>query len=142
MKRLCLNKSFIVTLVLSAIILNLNNLQAQTKTTYSWFWYNSSTNRAGDATISEANRQYSSDMLKLAYEAYNSGDMEKTRYYLNQSVDNGWTDASFFYLFGKWCYDKGNKSCAKRYWKKGFRTRGCWECRELVRKMKKGGKIE
>lgn len=74
--------------------------------------------------------------LKKAYEAYNEGDMKKTRYYLDQSERDGMVNASFYYLLGQWCYDKGDKWNASKYWMRGYRKRGCWECKELVDKMK------
>ena len=79
--------------------------------------------------------------LNKAYEAYNKGDMEKTKYYLNQSERDGLVNDSFYYLLGKWCYDKGRLTAAKRYWMRGYRKRGCWECKELVVKMESGIKL-
>ncbi len=78
--------------------------------------------------------------LDLAYEAYNEGDMEKTKYYLDQSERNGMVNGSFYYLLGQWFYDEGKHVYAERYWMRGYKKRACWECKELLDKAKaKGG---
>lgn len=76
--------------------------------------------------------------LVNAYGAYNEGNLEKTRYYLDQSERHGYVNSSFYYLLGQWAYDTGNNVAAQRYWNRGYKKRGCWECKELVAKMRAG----
>jgi len=97
--------------------------------------------RQENSAVTSAKMENAQINLKKAYEAYNEGDMKKTRYYLNQSERDGWTSAGFYYLLGKWCYDKGKYLTAKRYWMRAYRKKGCWECKELVLKMKSGQKL-
>jgi hypothetical protein len=88
--------------------------------------------RQKNSTESAAEKENSEINLDKAYEAYNEGNMEKTKYYLDHSERNGWTSDSFYYLLGKWYFDKKKYSAAGKYWTKGYRKRGCWECKELM----------
>jgi len=102
------------------------------------FWYHKQT----DATISAAQKESAEAMLQAAYDAYNAGNLEKTKYYLDQSERNGWVSAGFYYLLGMYSYDTKNFSAAKRYWMRGFNKRGCWECKELADKMELGKPVK
>ena len=92
--------------------------------------------RQENSAVTSAKMEAAKEFVKKAYEAYNQKDLKKTKYYLDQSERNGYTSAGFYYLLGQWCYDKGVYSSAKRYWMRGYRKSGCWECKELVTKMK------
>jgi tetratricopeptide (TPR) repeat protein len=94
-----------------------------------------------NATESAADKSNSERNVEKAYEAYNSGDLKKTRYYLDQSERNGWTSASFYYLLGMWSYDTGNRTAARRYWMRGYHKRSCWDCKVLAEKMDNGQAI-
>jgi len=85
--------------------------------------------------VTPGRREKAKYNLDQAYEAYNKGDLEKTRYYLGQSQDHLWKSGSFYYLLGKWCYDMKKYGSAKRYWYKGLKKYGCWECKELADKL-------
>jgi hypothetical protein len=123
-------KIFLITVLLSLI-----SIIGFSQTTYFYF------PRQENSAVTSAKMENAKINLKKAYDAYNEGDMEKTRYYLDQSERNGLVNDSFYYLLGKWCYDKEKFSAAERYWMRGYRKRGCWECKELVVKMKSGEKL-
>ena len=110
-------KSFLVLLLLCSF-----------QDTSAQFWYKS----APDPARTEADMQKSIQDLHKAYDAYNEGDLEKTRYYLDQSEKKGYVSDAFYYLLGQWCFDVGKYSAAKRYWMRGYDKHGCWECKELA----------
>jgi len=95
------------------------------------FWFH----RSPDPAITEANMKKSSIDLDKAYVAYNEGDMIKTRYFLDQSEKKGMVSDRFYYLLGKWSLDVGKKRAAVRYWWRGYKKHGCWECKELAEKV-------
>lgn len=76
--------------------------------------------------------------MKQAFEAYNAGNLDKTKYHLNQAEKDNWTSTGFYYLLGLWAYDSGDKEGAKRYWLRGYKKRSCWDCKELADKVERG----
>src|SRR5688572_26086453 len=58
--------------------------------------------------------------LGKAYDAYESGDLEKTKYFLDQSEKKGVVSPGFYLLLGQYFYVKRQYKYAKRYWKRGF----------------------
>lgn len=117
-------KSFILPLLL---LLSMNVLSQNT-----YFYFPRQENSAV-TTAKMENAQYN---LDKAYKAYNKGDLKQTKYYLYESTKDGYRSASFYYLFGQWCYARGKYARAKRYWKAGYNNSGCWECNELIESMK------
>lgn len=69
--------------------------------------------------------------LGKAYDVYEQGDLEKTKYYLDQSEKKGVVSPGFYFLLGQYFYVKKEYKYAKRYWKRGF-NRGCYECNEKI----------
>lgn len=91
--------------------------------------------RQKNATESAAERESSEINLDKAYEAYNEGNVEKTKYFLDQSERAGWTSASYYYLLGQWYFDQKRLGPAGRTWHRGYKKSGCWECKELSDKL-------
>ena len=87
--------------------------------------------RQENSAVITAKMENAKANIDNAYKAYNQGNLEKTKYYLDQSEDDGYVSAAFYYLLGKWCYDKDKIDAADRYWMRGYRKHGCWECKEL-----------
>jgi len=75
------------------------------------------------------------DNVAYAQEAFNEGDMKKTRYYLKASEKKGIVSKEFYLLLGKYNYKKGKSGLAGRYWLRGYRKYACWECGELRDEM-------
>lgn len=90
--------------------------------------------RQENSATTSAKMENSNENVKKAYDAYNEGNLEKTRYFLDQSERDGYVSASFYYLLGQWCVAKGNISAALRYWNRGYNKSGCWECMDLYKK--------
>lgn len=70
--------------------------------------------------------------LRKAYEAYEEGNLEKTKYFLDESEKTGVVSAAFYLLLGQYFFVKEEYRYAKRYWKRGFKKHGCWECGEKL----------
>ena len=69
--------------------------------------------------------------LKRAYDAYQEGNLEKTKYYLDESERRGVVSPEFYLLLGQYFYAKQEYKYARRYWRRGFK-KGCWECNEKI----------
>lgn len=69
--------------------------------------------------------------LGKAYDAYEAGDLAKTKYYLDQSEKKGVISPGFYFLLGQYFYVKKEYKYARRYWKRGY-NRGCYECNEKI----------
>ena len=69
--------------------------------------------------------------LEKAYDAYEEGNLEKTKYYLDQSEKKGVISPGFYFLLGQYFYVKKEYKYAKRYWNRGF-NKGCYECKEKI----------
>lgn len=72
--------------------------------------------------------------LEKAYNAYEEGDLEKTKYYLDQSEKKGVVSPGFYLLLGQYFYVKNQFNYAERYWKRGFK-KGCYECQEKLQSI-------
>lgn len=112
-------------------ILIFYNLSAQCYGQATGFYYPQKENLENESV--RVQKAYNN--LEKAYEAYNDGDMKRTRYYLYESEAGKHVTAAFYYLLGQWCYDMKNFSAAKKYWMRGYDRRGCWECKDLIRGM-------
>lgn len=119
------------------ILLCLNLISITTYGQLGYFYFQKQENSA----VTTAKIENAKINLQKAYDTYKEGNLEKTRYYLDQSERDGMASAGFYYLLGKWCYDMKKFTAAKRYWMRGFNKRGCWECKELAEKMKEGEPI-
>ncbi len=71
------------------------------------------------------------EFLEKAYEAYEEGELEKVKYFLDQSEKDGVVSPGFYFLLGQYFFVKEKYKYAKRYWKRGFK-KGCWECKEKI----------
>ena len=91
--------------------------------------------RSENSAETSAKMDNSKINLENAYKAFNQGDLDKTKYYLDQSEHDGYVNASFYYLLGKWCHVNGKINAAYRYWMRGYNKYGCWECKELCDKL-------
>lgn len=69
--------------------------------------------------------------LSKAYDAYEEGNLEKTKYFLEQSEKKGIVSPGFYFLLGQYFFVKKQYHYAKRYWNRGFK-RGCWECKDKI----------
>jgi len=72
--------------------------------------------------------------LEKAYDAYEEGNLEKTKYFLDQSEKEGVVSPGFYLLLGQYFFVKEKYRYAKRYWKRGFK-KGCWECKEKIEEI-------
>ena len=84
----------------------------------------------------ETERRYKNAEINLskAYEAYEEGNLEKTKYYLDHSEKKGVVSPGFYFLLGQYFFVKAEYRYAKRYWERGFK-RGCWECSEKLKEI-------
>ena len=98
------------------------------------FW---SPHRDNSTESAAKERNFNFD-IKNAQEAYNQGDIKKAKYYLKQSRRSGWISSSYLYLRGRCFYDEKKYFKARKYWRTAYKKFSCWECNELVEKMKKG----
>ncbi len=76
-----------------------------------------------------------------ALNAYNRGNLDQTKYYLKAAKKTKWSGSRYYWLWGKYYYRKGDFGSAKKNWRKGYKKFGCWECKELINKVKSGVKI-
>lgn len=97
--------------------------------------------RQENSATTNAKMENSKIFLDKAYEAFNEGDLEKTRYYLLQSEKDGYVNASFYFLLGHWAYKTKNLTAARRYWIRGYQKRGCWECKEIADELVPAGSV-
>lgn len=70
--------------------------------------------------------------LAKAYEAYEEGNLEKTKYFLDQSEKKGVVSPGFYLLLGQYFYVKEQYKYSRRYWTRGYKKLGCWECKEKI----------
>lgn len=75
--------------------------------------------------------------IDQAYQSYIDGNIEKTKYYVDQSQKNGYKSGDFYFLLGTYMYHTEEFKAAKRYWKIAFKEGGCWECKEYLEKLEK-----
>jgi hypothetical protein len=71
-----------------------------------------------------------------AYIAYAEGNLEKSKYYVDQSQENGFKSGDFYYLLGAYMYRTNEMKAAKRYWNIAYNEGGCWDCKEYLEKLK------
>lgn len=71
-----------------------------------------------------------------AYIAYAEGNLEKSKYYVDQSQENGFKSGDFYYLLGAYMYRTNEMKAAKRYWNIAYKEGGCWDCKEYLEKLK------
>jgi len=73
--------------------------------------------------------------IENAYLAYNERNLEKSKYYIDQSQRDGFKSGDFYFLLGVYMYHTNEMKAAKRYWKIAHKEGGCWECKELLEKL-------
>lgn len=113
-------------------ISNIEESQINNDVTQFRFYYPIPTGQAETVKIELAR-----ESLYQAYEAYNiNKDLKSTKFYLDQCERNGVVDAPFYYLLGRWAYDRGDKKAAKRYWQRGGKNANCDECIDLYTAVK------
>ncbi|MFH6956243.1 hypothetical protein ACHRV1_02470 [Flavobacterium aquidurense] len=71
-----------------------------------------------------------------AYIAYADGNIEKSKYFIDQSQKDGFKSGDFYYLLGAYMYRTNEPKAAKRYWNIAYKEGGCWECKEYLEKLK------
>lgn len=80
--------------------------------------------------------------MQKALKAYLDNDIEKSKYYIDQSQRQGVKTVEFYFLLGAYMYKTEEFKAAKRYWKIAFKEGGCWECKELLELLKKKNPLE
>lgn len=74
--------------------------------------------------------------IDQAYLAYSEGNLEKCKYFVDQSQEHGFKSGDFYFLLGTYMYYTKELKAAKRYWNIAFKEGGCWDCKELLEKLK------
>lgn len=92
--------------------------------------------RQKNSTESQADRENFQFHMKKARAAYHWEELDKLKYHLDQAERNGWHSGEFYMILGHWALDTGNERAAIRYWKRGYGKWGCWDCKELIKKLK------
>ena len=92
--------------------------------------------REKNSTESQADRESFQFHMEKANVAYHWGELDKTKYHLDHAERNGWHSGEFYMTLGHWAWDKGKKKAAIRYWKRGYKYWGCWDCQELINQHK------
>ncbi|UUF15422.1 MULTISPECIES: hypothetical protein [Flavobacterium] len=77
-----------------------------------------------------------------AYIAYADGNIEKSKYFIDQSQKDGFKSGDFYYLLGAYMYRTNELKAAKRYWNIAYKEGGCWECKEYLEKLKNKEPLE
>jgi len=77
-----------------------------------------------------------------AYIAYSEGNIEKSKYFVDQSQEHGYKSGDFYYLLGAYMYRTNELKAAKRYWNIAYKEGGCWECKEYLEKLKNKEPLE
>lgn len=98
------------------------------------------------APIDSATTQNKIDVAKnfvdQAYIAYTEGNLEKSKYFVDQSQREGQKTGDFYYLLGAYMYRTNKIKAAKRYWNIAHKEGGCWECKEYLDMLKKNEPLE
>lgn len=74
--------------------------------------------------------------INQAYLAYSEGNLEKCKYFVDQSQEHGFKSGDFYFLLGTYMYYTKEFKAAKRYWTIAHKEGGCWDCKELIEKLK------
>jgi len=85
--------------------------------------------------ITDRDYEVANTNLKLAFDAFNEGNMTKTKFFLKFSKKRGIVSAQYYLILGKYRYKMSKPNMAAKAWLKGFRKHGCWECGELRDEM-------
>ena len=80
--------------------------------------------------------------INQAYKAYFEGNIEKAKYFIDQSQEHGFKSGDFYFLLGAYMYRTEEFKAAKRYWKISHKEGGCWECKEYLEKLKNKEPVE
>lgn len=70
--------------------------------------------------------------MDKAFAAYVENNLEKSKYFIDQSQRQGIKTGDFYFLLGAYMYRTEEIRAAKRYWKIAHKEGGCWECKELL----------
>src|SRR5690606_14017634 len=73
--------------------------------------------------------------IDKAYIAYSNDNLEKSKYFIDQSQKQGVKSGDFYLLLGAYMYRTQEFKAAKRYWKIAHKEGGCWECKSLLDKL-------
>lgn len=80
--------------------------------------------------------------IDQAYIAYADGDINKSKYFVDQSQKDGFKSGDFYYLLGAYMYRTNELKAAKRYWNIAHKEGGCWDCKEYLEKLKNKEPLE
>lgn len=75
--------------------------------------------------------------IDKAFIAYSENNIEKSKYFIDQSQRQGIKTGDFYFLLGAYMYRTEEYKAAKRYWKIAFKEGGCWECKDLLEALDK-----
>ena len=84
----------------------------------------------------QAKIDYSMNSILKAYDAYIAGEIEKSKYFVDQAQKDGVKSGHFYYLLGNYMYHTEEFRAAKRYWKIAYKEGGCYDCKEYLEKLK------
>jgi|SRR5690554_1980128 len=85
-----------------------------------------------NSATTENNLNMSKEYVKQAYFAYYDNDLEKAKYFIDQSQREGVKIGDFYFLLGAYMYRTKEIKAAKRYWKISHKEGGCWDCKKLL----------
>ena len=80
--------------------------------------------------------------IDQAFVAYSENNLEKSKYFIDQSQKQGVKTADFYFMLGAYMYRTKELKAAKRYWKIAYKEGGCWECKELLEKLENDKNVE
>ncbi len=85
-----------------------------------------------NSAVTENKLNISKESVKKAYFAYYDNNLEKAKYFIDQSQREGIKIGDFYFLLGAYMYRTKEYKAAKRYWKISFKEGGCWDCKKLL----------
>jgi hypothetical protein len=85
-----------------------------------------------NSAVTENKLKMAEENVKEAYFAYYANDLEKAKYFIDQSQRAGTKIGDFYFLLGAYMYRTKEIKAAKRYWKISHKEGGCWDCKKLL----------
>ncbi|MFD2726776.1 hypothetical protein [Hyunsoonleella rubra] len=95
-----------------------------------------------NSATTQSKMDLASKNINQAYVAYFEGNIEKAKYFVDQSQKHGFKSGDFYFLLGAYMYKTDELKAAKRYWKISHKEGGCWECKQYLEKLKNNEPID
>ncbi|WP_417942500.1 hypothetical protein [Flavobacterium sp. RS13.1] len=95
-----------------------------------------------NSATTQSKMDLAKNYINQAYIAYAEGNLEKSKYYVDQSQEHGFKSGDFYYLLGAYMYRTNEMKAAKRYWNIAYKEGGCWDCKEYLEKLKNKEQLE